>query len=100
MKNDNPLQPCPFCGHSDHDRFDEQIPSVGRLCWIQCGSCKATGPHKKTPEEATVAWHRRVLDGEPRGVDLTALQSFVAGLRGLHEGGRWWWEYLAMVDVS
>jgi hypothetical protein len=35
-----------------------------------------------------------------RGVDLTALQSFVVGLRGLHEGGHWWWEYLAMVDVS
>jgi Lar family restriction alleviation protein len=58
------LKPCPFCGHSDHDQFDENVPHCGRLCWVQCGWCKGAGPHRKKPRDAIEAWNRRLTPEE------------------------------------
>lgn len=55
------LRECPFstCGSSDaawqHDR------NKG-VYFITCGSCDASGPMRKTKEEAVKAWNARTTD--------------------------------------
>ncbi len=47
------LEPCPFCGscnmHISHHLLSRAV------C---CQHCKATGPHRRTTEEAVLNWNR------------------------------------------
>lgn len=58
-----PLKPCPFCGCKPavigvHRLARGPLPT--RIaCFVECQSCEARGPEKRTEEAAAEAWNRR-----------------------------------------
>jgi Lar family restriction alleviation protein len=52
------LKPCPFCGAAS----GYEVPDLGTVMHVSCGSCGASGPRGKTTSENGVAWNHRAID--------------------------------------
>lgn len=68
-KSDNGTRPCPFCGASEEDDFEEFIfPPIGieelsnRDSAVRCKNCGALGPPCGIWAQAQIAWNQRAED--------------------------------------
>lgn len=68
---------CPFCQRFDAD-FTEIREEGTRKIWhaLQCPTCKATGPHAVTREQALIGWHMR--EGVPMQIPGGCGANYVA----------------------
>lgn len=69
MAKEEPLpgvNPCPFCLKSrpHYMSFPEEevIAKSGRMFWVACRACKASGPLRTTHEAAVKAWNHGIPD--------------------------------------
>jgi hypothetical protein len=53
------LKPCKCGNDADVVRQDNHYYGELNGYWVQCRVCPATGPMRKTIQEAVIAWNRR-----------------------------------------
>jgi Lar family restriction alleviation protein len=53
------LKPCPFCGENHTDLIEVNNSDIAPSNWVECYTCGAFGPTKKTYAEAVEVWNRR-----------------------------------------
>lgn len=61
-KADNGTRPCPFCGASEEDDFEQEYTYPQRTYSVHCKNCGALGPPCNSWPQAQIAWNQRAED--------------------------------------